>query len=129
MPTQDQSIADVIKSAIHDAQELVRSEIALAKIEARDEARRLAAGVGLLAGAAFAAIVGVIFLLTAVAWAISELLAWPAWAGFGIVTLVVLLAAGVLAYVGRNRLRAERRMPHTVDTLKENMQWMRARTS
>ena len=129
MAMYDSSIADVIKSAIHDAQDLVRSEIALAKAEAREEVGRLRAGVALLAGAAVAGLIGVVFLLTAVAWAISEVAGWPAWAGFGIVTAVTLLAAGALAYVGRNRLRAERRMPHTVDTLKENMQWMRARTS
>ena len=129
MAMYDSSIADVIKSAVHDAQDLVRSEIALAKAEAREEVSRLGAGVALLAGAAVAALIGVVFLLTAVAWAISELAGWSAWAGFGIVTVLTLLAAGALAYVGRNRMRAERRMPRTVDTLKENMQWMRARTS
>ena len=129
MATHDSSLADVIKSAIHDAQDLVRSEIALAKAEARQEVSRLGAGAALLAGAAFAALLGVIFLLTAVAWAISELLVWPVWAGFAIVTALMLVSAGALYYVGRSRIRAERRMPHTVDTLKENMQWMRARTS
>ena len=130
MATYDSSsITDVIKSAIQDAQELVRSEIALAKAEARQEVSRLSAGAALLAGAALAAILGLVFLFTALAWAISELLLWPAWAGFAIVTLVLLLAAGGLFYVGRSRMRADRRMPHTVDTMKENMQWMRARTS
>ena len=123
------SITDVIKGAIHDAQELVRSEITLAKAEARQEISRLSAGAAMLAGAAVAGLLGLVFLFTAVAWAISELLLWPAWAGFAIVTLVMLLAAGALFYVGRSRMRADRRMPHTVDTMKENMQWMRARTS
>ena len=130
MATYDSSsITDVIKSAIQDAQELVRSEIALAKAEARQEVSRLSAGAALLAGAALAAILGLVFLFTALAWAISELLLWPAWAGFAIVTLVLLLAAAALFYVGRSRMRADRHMPHTVDTMKENMQWMRARTS
>ena len=38
------------------------------------------------------------------------------------------LTAGVLAYLGRARLGRERHMPLTVDTVKESMQWMRART-
>lgn len=67
--------------------------------------------------------------MTAVAWAISEVAAWPVWAGFAIVTLVMLFAAGVLAYIGKGRLTTARHMPRTMDTLKENMQWMRARTS
>lgn len=130
MATYDSSsITDVIKSAIQDAQELVRSEIALAKAEARQEVSRLSGGAALLAGAALAAVLGLVFLFTALAWAVSELLLWPAWAGFAIVTLVLFLAAGGLFYVGRSRMHADRRMPHTVDTMKENMQWMRARTS
>lgn len=129
MAMYDSSIADVVKSAIRDAQDLIRGEIALAKAEAREEVSRLGAGIALLAGAAFAAVIGIVFLMTTIAWAISEVLAWPVWAGFAIVTAVMLIAAGALAYAGRSRMRAERRMPHTVDTLKENMEWMRARTS
>jgi uncharacterized membrane protein len=66
--------------------------------------------------------------MATIAWAISEGLGWPVWAGFGIVTLLALITAGILAYVGKNRLTAARHMPRTVDILKENMQWMRART-
>ena len=129
MATQDASITDVIKTAVRDAQDLVRGEIALAKAEARQEVRRLGAGAALLAGAALAGVIGIILLLTAAAWGISEGLGWPVWAGFAIVTAVVLIVAGALAYLGRARLQAERRMPLTADTLKENMEWMRARTS
>jgi hypothetical protein len=107
----------------------MRSEIALAKAEARAELSRLGTGVALLAGAAAAALVGLVLLMFTIAWLISETLAWPVWAGFGIVTLAMLFAAAVLAAIGRSRLTAERRMPHTVETLKENMEWMRARTS
>jgi hypothetical protein len=128
MASYDPSIAELVKTAVRDAQDLVRSEIALAKAEARAEVRRIGLGAAFLAAAALAAVIGVVFLLTAAAWAISELLAWPAWAGFAIVTLAALLAAGALAAVGRRRMRAERPMPRTMDTLKENVQWMRART-
>jgi hypothetical protein len=129
MANHDSSIADVIRSAVRDAQDLVRSEIALVKAEAREEARRLGKGTAMLAGAALAGLLGLGFLLATVAFALSEGLVWPRWAGFGVVTLLVLLVAGILALMGRARLAAERRMPMTVDTLKENMEWMRARTS
>jgi hypothetical protein len=129
MATNDTSIADLLKSAVRDAQDLVRGEIALAKAEARDEVSRLGTGVALLAGALVAALIGVVMMTTALAWAIAEVLAWPVWSGFAIVTLLLLLAAGALAIVGRRRITARRHMPNTVDTLKENMEWMRARTS
>jgi uncharacterized membrane protein YqjE len=129
MANHESSIAEVIRDAVRDAQDLVRGEIALAKAEAREEVSRLGMGAAMLAGAALAAVIGIIFLLTAVAWAISEVAGWPVWAGFAIVTLLTLLSAGVLGYVGRNRLSKGRHMPRTVDTVKENLEWMRARTS
>jgi uncharacterized membrane protein YqjE len=129
MATYEPSIADLIKSAVRDAQDLVRGEIALAKAEAREEASRLGMAAALLAGAAFAALLGIALLMTTLAWALSETLDWPVWAGFAVVTLLALVAAGGLGYAGRSRLSAARHMPRTVDTLKENMEWMRARTS
>lgn len=128
MAINESSIADAIRSAVRDAQDLVRGEIALAKAEAREEVSRLGMGAALLAAAALAAVLGVVFLLATIAWAIAEGLAWPVWAGLGIVTLLTLIAAAVLGVVGRGRLKAARYMPRTVDTMKENMQWMRART-
>ena len=129
MATYEPSIADVIRNAIRDAQDLVRSEVALAKAEVREEVRRVSVGAGLLAGAALAAAIAVIFLMTTVALAIAVLLGWPLWSGFGIVTVFVALAAGALYYIGRKRITAARHMPRTVDALKENIEWMRARTS
>jgi uncharacterized integral membrane protein len=128
MTTQESSIADVIKNAIRDAQDLVRSEVALAKAEVRQEVRRLGVGAGVLAGAALAAIIAVIFLMTTIAWAIADLLDWPVWSGFGIVTVLLAVAAGALGYIGKKRITAARHMPRTVDTFKENIEWMRART-
>jgi hypothetical protein len=129
MANQDSSIAEVVKDAIRDAQDLVRGEIALAKAEAREEVGRIGMAVGLLAGAALTAVIGIVLLMTTIAWAISEMAALPVWVGFGIVTLFMLIVAGILAYVGRSRMSVERHMPRTMDTMKENMEWMRARTS
>lgn len=123
----DQSIADVIRSTLHDAQDLVRGEIALAKAEMRQEVRRVGAGVAALAAAGVAAVIGVVFLLSAAAWGIATAAAWPVWAGFAIVAGVVLLLAVVLAMVRKTRFNGERRMPLTVDTMKENMEWTRNR--
>jgi ABC-type Fe3+-siderophore transport system permease subunit len=129
METREPSIADVMKKAIRDAQDLVRSEVALAKAEVREEVRRISVGAGLLAGAALAAMIAVIFLMTTSALAIADLLDWPVWSGFGIVTVLVAIAAGTIGYIGKNRIMAARHMPRTVDTLKENIEWMRTRTS
>ncbi len=127
MATMEPSVVDLVKEALRDAQELVRSEIALARTEVRQEVRRLGAGAAALAGAAVFAVIGLVLLLTTAALALSEVL--PLWAGFGVVTLFTLLVAGVLALMGKRRIAGAPRMPLTLDTMKENMQWMRARTS
>ena len=111
MGTYEPSIGDVIRSAIRDAQDLVRSELALAKAEVREEIRRASVGAGLLAGAALAAVMAVIFLMTTVALAIAVLLGWPVWSGFGIVTMLVALAIwlgatlSALAWIGASSHR------------------------
>jgi uncharacterized membrane protein YqjE len=129
MPEYDQTILDVVKSAIRDAQELVRSEIALAKSELRDEVKRMATAVGMLAAATVMSIVALVFLFATVAWAIAEQAHWPVWGGLGVVTALAIVIAIALGIVGRRRLAVDRHMPRTVDTMKENAKWMRARTS
>lgn len=125
----DQSIADVLRTTVNDAQELVRSEIALAKAELRGEVRSIGAGAAAYAASAMAALIGLVFLLTAVAWAVPVIFEWPVWSGFALVGAVVLLAALGLMLVGKSRFNGQRHMPLTSDTMKENLQWMRARTS
>jgi hypothetical protein len=131
MSGYDGSIGDLIRSTIQDAQDLVRGEIALAKAELRQEVRRVGIGAGILAAAAVSGLVAIIFLLTALAWGIPAAANWPAWSGFAIVGGIVLVLAVVLGMMGKSRLSAngEGRMPLTVETMKENMQWTRARTS
>ena len=129
MAEYDQTLADVLKSTVRDAQDLIRGEIALAKTEFREEVRRIGVAVAALAAGAVAALIAVVFLLTALAWGLAAAFAWPAWTGFAVVSLLVAVAAVVLLVMGRSRLARERHMPLTVDTLKENMEWMRARTS
>jgi hypothetical protein len=129
MASYDQSITDVLKSAVRDAQDLVHGEIELAKAELRQEVRRAVAAVAALAAAAVAGVIGLVFLLTAVARAMTDGLDWPIWGGFAIVGFVAAVTAAIFALMGKRRLTVERRMPLTMETLKENMQWMRARSS
>lgn len=129
MALPDTGIVDVIRGALADAQDLIRSEIALAKAELRQEVGRLQVGIAAFAAAAIAAVVGFVMLLMTIAWAIAEGFGWPVWAGLGIVTMLTIVATIVLAYVGKRRFAAHKPMPLTVDTMKENATWIRARTS
>jgi uncharacterized membrane protein YqjE len=126
---QEPSVADLIRNTIRDSQELVRTEIALAKAELQGAAKRMAYGAAMLTAAAIAALVAVVFLLTAIAWALPAALGWPAWSGFAVVGGVVLLIAALVGVMGRSRLANTPRMPLTATTLKENMEWTRSRIS
>ena len=130
MPVYDETVVDLLKSAVRDAQDLVRSEIALAKAEMRLEARRFGTAAAFMAGAAIVGLVGFAFLMSTLAWGIAQLFEWPAWVGFAIVTLLLLVTAGALAYMGRSRfVSTGHHLALTKETLKENAQWIRARTS
>jgi uncharacterized membrane protein YqjE len=128
MAASDESIADLIKGAIADARDLIHAEVALARAELTEEVARMRAGLVAIVVAATMAVLALIFLLFSVAWALSAGLDWPVWAGFAVVTLALALGALVLGLVGRRRFVGRRHMPRTVDTLKENLEWMRTRT-
>ena len=129
MADKEPGIVDLIRSALSDGQDLIRNEIALAKAELRQEMTRLEAGAAAYAGAALGAVVGVVMLLTTIALAIAEGFGWPVWTGFGIVTVLTFVTAIALALIGKRRVAAQKPMPLTVDTMKENATWIRARTS
>ncbi|HVL67382.1 MAG TPA: phage holin family protein [Vicinamibacterales bacterium] len=125
----DNSVADLIRTTLHDAQDLVRGEIALAKAELREEARRFGAGAAELTAACVGALIASVFLLTALALGLPLAFGWPAWTGFALVGGLVLVAAVVLGLMGKKQFYGQRHMPLTMETMKENMQWTRARRS
>ena len=67
----ERTIGQLVADATHDLEGIVRGEIALAKAEVTDGAKVLGKGAGLLAGAAFLALMGFVFLLHSAAWGIS----------------------------------------------------------
>lgn len=129
MAQQEPSIVELLRTAIRDAQDLVRKEVALAKAEIREEGRRLASAIALLAGAAVMGVLALVLLLTTAALGLADALEWAPWAGYAVVTGLVLVIALVLALAGRSRIAAARPLPRTMETLKENSEWIRARTS
>lgn len=106
---QDRTIGQLVAEASRDASALVRSEIALAKAEMAAGAQKMGAGVGLFAGAAFIALLGLIFLFHSAARAIAIWL--PVWAGYLIVAGVLFLIAAILGLVGKSLLSRAQTKP------------------
>ena len=128
MASHEESIPDLIRGTIRDGIGIVRDEILLARTEMREEVIRIKSGLITVVAAVVVGLLAVIMLLDTIAWGAVYAFDWPAWAGFGIVALPLLVIAIVLAVMGRAMLSRERYMPKSVDTLKENAEWLRART-
>jgi hypothetical protein len=124
----EESIPDLIRGTIRDGIGIVRDEILLARTEMREEVVRIKSGLITVVAAVVVGMLAVIMLLDTLAWGAVYAFDWPAWAGFGIVALPLLLIAIVLGVMSRTLLSRERYMPKSVDTLKENAEWLRART-
>ncbi len=105
----ERTIGQLVADATHDLEGIVRGEIALAKAEVTDGAKVLGKGAGLLAGAAFLAIIGFVFLLHSAAWGISTWL--PVWAGYLIVAVVVLIVGTILGLMGKKALETAKPAP------------------
>lgn len=125
-----ESIGSLLRGILVDLRMLVREEIALARVELREQAGRAKAGAISLGFAAVALVIGLVFLLIAAATAIADVFDWPVWAGF--LALAVLLGLGGIAAMlfGRRQLRSVHAVPtEAVSTLKENAEWIAKRLS
>ena len=128
MAPHEESIPDLIRGTIRDGIGIVRDEILLARTEMREEVVRIKSGLITVVAAIGIGVLAVIMLLDTIAWGASYAFGWPAWAGFAVVALPLIVIAIVLAMMSRSMLSRERFMPKSVDTLKENAEWLRART-
>lgn len=118
----DRSLGDLVGRLTGDLSRLFRAEVALAKVEVKEEAARAGRGAGLLAGAGVSGQLALLFVSLAVMFGLG---AWMplGWAAL-IVAVLWAVATAVLASSGRGALRTVNpTLPETVDTLKEDAQW------
>jgi len=123
----ERSVAEVLQDILHNLQEMVRAEIRLAKVEIREEARRaVSSGIWIAAGM-IGAVSAWIFLLWTLAYALARRM--PMWTATLVVAIVIGVAAVVLITGGILRARRIRPIPgRTVESVKENLEWMKQPT-
>lgn len=125
-----ESIGSLVRGILMDLRTLVREEIALARVEIREQAGRARAAAVSFGIAAAALVFGGAFLLVALATAIADLLEWPVWAGFLVVAALLSLIGFITLASGRKQLQNVHAVPpETVSTLKENSEWIAKRLS
>lgn len=121
----DRSLGSLVSSLTGDMSKLMRQELNLAKAELREEAKEAGKAVGMLGGAAFAGWMTAIFLSVTLMWLLDKVMDLTLAAL--VVTLVWGIAAAVLALSGKKKLQNLNPKPEqTIDSLKEDAQWLKA---
>jgi len=122
----DQSIGDLVSVAARDISQLVRYEIDLAKLELKDDAKRVGIGAGLLGVALFAACLVLMLLCFAFAYGLSALGIWL-WAAFLIVAGACVLIIGGAALIAWRLVRHVTGMRKTRTSLADDVSFLRRR--
>ena len=99
----DQSTSELVQRASEQISRLVRDELALAKAELAEKGRHAGIGVGLFGGGGALALYGLGVLITTAILALDLVMA--AWLAALIVGVVLFVAAGVLALVGKKQVQ------------------------
>ncbi len=120
----DTSLGELIGNISNDLSTLFRQEVELAKAEVKQEAAKAGKAGGMLGGAAFAGYLAVVLLSFALVFALANVMD-AGWAAL-IVAVIWAVVGAVLFVSGRKQLKRVDPVPHrTVETLKEDAQWLK----
>ena len=115
------STSELIKDIIADVQEIIRSEVRLAKAELKEEGAKAGIAGGMFGAAAMLGFFGLALFegMCVVLWAILT----PLWIAFLIMGVISLVAGGIFYAAGLDKWRKVHPPEKTVTTLKENVEW------
>jgi hypothetical protein len=112
------SLGDLLGNVTKDVSTLMRQEIALAKAEISDSAKKAGKGAGLLGGAGYAGLMAVFFLSVALMVGLGYLFDNQAWGA--VVVAVIWAVIGLVMYLqGRKQLKTVQGAPRTAETVKK----------
>jgi len=118
---EDRSLGDIVGEIAEDLSRLLRQEIDLAKVEAKQEVTKLGKGAGMLGGAGIGHL---LLLFGSVALMLVLGRAMPLDLAALIVAVIWAIVAAVLAATGRRQLKSfDPELETTTQTLKEDVQW------
>jgi hypothetical protein len=123
-PAADASIGELMSQLSSQTSRLVRDEIRLAQKEFQESAKHAGLGAGLFSVAGLLAFFGLATFIGAAVAALA--LVMPAWVAAVVVGLVLFVAAGIAALVGRGQAHeVTPAAPKTVETVKADIQELR----
>lgn len=118
----DRSVGEIFGAITSDLSSMVRSEIELAKVEAKREVTKAGKGAGMLGGAGLAGYFTIFFLSFALLFLLDNVM--DASLAALIVAVLWGIVAAILASMGRKQLKTvDPQLETTQQTLKEDVQW------
>ena len=98
----DEQLGDLVRQLSEQTSTLVRKELKLAQLEMQEKGKRAGIGAGLFGGAGVVALYGLGVLIAAIVMLLATAIA--PWLAAVIVAVVLFLAAGVAALVGKKQV-------------------------
>lgn len=121
------STGEVLQDILTNVEEIVRSEIRLAKTEMKEEAVKAGRAGALLGGAALLGYFGLALCLMLCIVLLTQVIAL--WAATLLMAGLCLIGAAILFFTGRGRLKqVHAAPPKTIDSLKEDVTWLKTQT-
>ena len=121
------STRELIQEIIGDIQEIIRSELRLARTEIKEEGAKAGVAAGMFGGVAVLGLMALALFegMCVVLWAMLT----PLWIAFLIMSLISAFTAGILCFVAIDRWHKVHPVPEkTMTTLKEDLEWARSQT-
>ena len=130
----DDSLPNLLSRLGDDVMQLINSQLALFKVEVKEEAEAYARGAAMIGVGAIIATIGFALLNVAIAFGVSTLFAGAGFSqpasyalGFIVTGAFYLLVGGILMLVMKNRLAKQQLVPpRTVQELRKDKQWLKS---
>jgi hypothetical protein len=124
------TLAQLVRGLMDDARVLMQQELALAKCELYEEARKTKTAVASLGAGIGIAAIGGLLLIIMLVHLLRELTEWPLWTCYGMVGGICAIAGVALLYRGKQQISQIDIVPQqTVETMKENVRWFKRKTA
>ena len=129
-----ESIPKLVSRLGDDVMQLINSQLALFKVELKEEASTYARGAAFIAVGGVITVIGFALLNVAIAFAVSTLFASANFSqpasyalGFVVTGLFYLIVGGIVVLVMKNRLAKQPVVPpRTVEELRKDKQWLKS---
>ncbi|MCL6472386.1 MAG: phage holin family protein [Firmicutes bacterium] len=121
-PIEEKSTPNLVRQIIQETGELIQQEFRLLRQELLEALGKASTAGALIGVGAILLLLGAVYLGATFMLLLS--LAVTPWISAAIVTLIFLAIGGIVVYVGIRNFRNLKLAPRTVETLKEDAEWL-----